>query len=98
MALKQGENKSVRDFVGRFHGDVTIPNLQQEVVALSLMLGLKYGNFRSYLRRKSLKTLAIVLGKGKEFIKSEEFNRVSNARRGDSKVAKEDKRGGSSRK
>lgn len=65
---------------------------------LALMLGLKDGDFRSYLEMKSLKTLVAVLGKTNEFIKSEEFERDSNIRRGDPKITKEEKRGGSTSK
>lgn len=58
---------------------------------LAMMSGLKDGNFRSYLRRNRLKTLAPILGKANEFIKSEEFERASNIRRVDPEIAKEEK-------
>lgn len=62
------------------------------------MSGLKDGNFRSYLRRNRLKTLAPILGKANEFIKSEEFERASNIRRVDPEIAKEEKWGGQGKK
>lgn len=99
MALKQGEIESLIDFMGRFNGErVTIPNLQQEVAILALMSGLKDGDVRSDLGTKSLKTFAAILGKADEFIKSEEFDRASNIRRGDPEIAKEEKRGGQGKK
>lgn len=99
MALKEGENESLRDFLGRFNREaVRIPNLQQGVTVLDLMSGMKDGDFRSYLGRKSLKTLATVLGKTNDFIKSKEFVRASNMRRCDSEVIKEQKRGGQGKK
>lgn len=65
MALKHGENESLRDFLGRVNGEaVAIPNLQQKMTVLALMSGLKYGNFRSYPGRKSFKTKASSAGKG----------------------------------
>lgn len=64
MAPKQSESESLRDFLGRCNEEtITIPKLQQEVVVLALMSGVKDGDFRSYMGRKSLNTLAIVLGK-----------------------------------
>lgn len=38
-----------------------------------------------------MKTLAPILGKANEFIKSEEFERASNIRRVDPEIAKEEK-------
>lgn len=99
MVVKQSESESLRDFLGRCNEEtITIPKLQQEVVVLALISGVKDGDCRSYMGRNSLNTLAIVLGKPNEFIKSEEFNRTSNIRRGDYEIAKEEKRGGQGKK
>lgn len=42
------------------------------------MTGLKDGDFKSYLGRKSMKTLEGVLGIANKFIKSEEFDKAAN--------------------
>lgn len=49
MSIKQGEKERLRDYMGQFNSEaVTIPSLQQEVVVLALMIGLKEGTaFRS---------------------------------------------------
>lgn len=83
MSVKQGEIESLRDDFGRFNAEVvTIPTLRQEVVVLALMTGLKEGTpFRSYLGRKKLTSLTEVLGKENDFIRGEEFDKASNAKR-----------------
>ncbi|XP_057247407.1 uncharacterized protein LOC130589829 [Beta vulgaris subsp. vulgaris] len=55
LSVKQGENESLRDYIGRFNVEaVSIPRLQQDVAVLALMTGLKEGSpFRNYLGRKS---------------------------------------------
>lgn len=53
----------------------TIPKLQQEVAVLEMMYVLRDEDLKNYLRRKSFTTLAGVLGKANEFIKSEEIGR-----------------------
>ncbi|XP_010677758.1 uncharacterized protein LOC104893360 [Beta vulgaris subsp. vulgaris] len=83
MSVKQGETESLRDYVGRFNAEaVTIPTLQQEVAVLALMTGLKEGTpFRNYLGRKKLTSLTEVLGKANDYIRREEFDKASNAKR-----------------
>ncbi|KMT08027.1 hypothetical protein BVRB_6g144340 [Beta vulgaris subsp. vulgaris] len=81
MSVKQGETESMRDYFGRFNAEaVTIPTLRQEVSILALMTGLKEGTpFRSYLGK--LTSLTKVLGKANDFIRGEEFDKASNAKR-----------------
>ncbi|XP_010682160.1 uncharacterized protein LOC104897050 [Beta vulgaris subsp. vulgaris] len=83
MSVKQGEVESLRDYVGRFNAEaVTIPTFQQEVAVLALMTGLKEGTpFRNYLGRKKLTSLTEVLGKANDYIRGEEFDKASNAKR-----------------
>ncbi|XP_048496389.1 uncharacterized protein LOC125495652 [Beta vulgaris subsp. vulgaris] len=83
MSIKQGETESLRDYVGRFNAEaVTIPTPQQEVAVLALMIGLKEGTpFISYLGRKKLTSLIEALGKANDFIRGEEFDKASNAKR-----------------
>ena len=73
LSVKQGENESLRDFIGRFNVEaVSIVRLLQDVTALALMTGLKEGSpFRSYLGRKSYTSLELVLGKDNDFIGGE---------------------------
>lgn len=73
MSIKQGKKESLRDYISHFISEVvTIPSLQQEVVVLALMIGLKEGiAFRYYLGRKKLTNLTEVLGKANEFIRGE---------------------------
>ncbi|XP_010677838.1 uncharacterized protein LOC104893428 [Beta vulgaris subsp. vulgaris] len=83
MSIKQGETESLRDYMGRFNAEaVTIPTLQQEVVVLALMTGLREGTpFRSYLGRKKMTCLTEVLGKANDFIRGEEFDKAANTKR-----------------
>ncbi|XP_057248958.1 uncharacterized protein LOC130590504 [Beta vulgaris subsp. vulgaris] len=78
LSVKQGENKSLRDYIGRFNVEaVSIPRLQQDVAVLALMTGLKEGSpFRNYLGRKSYTTLGPVLGKANDYIRGEEFDKA----------------------
>lgn len=83
------------DYIGRFNFEVvTIPNLQQDVAVLALISGLKEGTpFRSYLGRKKLTSLTEILGKANEFIRREEFDKATTAKRseGDGKEKDKDK-------
>ncbi|XP_010696377.1 uncharacterized protein LOC104908904 [Beta vulgaris subsp. vulgaris] len=83
MSIKQGDSKSLKDYVGRFNAEpVTIPSLQQEVAVLALMTGLKEGiASRSYMGRKKLTSLTEVLGKANDFIRAEEFDKATTAKR-----------------
>ncbi|XP_010667067.3 uncharacterized protein LOC104884166 [Beta vulgaris subsp. vulgaris] len=78
LSVKQGENESLRDYIGRFNVEaVSIPRLQQDVAVLALMTGLKEGSpFRNYLGRKSYTTLGPVLGKANDYIRGEEFDKA----------------------
>lgn len=68
--------------MGQFNSEaVTIPSLQQEVVVLALMIGLKEGTaFRSCQGGKKLTILTEVLGKANEFIRGEEFDKVATSK------------------
>ncbi|XP_010667479.1 uncharacterized protein LOC104884512 [Beta vulgaris subsp. vulgaris] len=90
------KRKSLRNYVGRFNAEaVTIPSLQQEVVVLGLMTGLREGTaFRSYLGCKKLTSLTEVLGKANDFIRGEEFDKAAAAKRpaGDARDKEKDRR------
>lgn len=92
LAVTQREGESLRDYNSRFNFEaVTIPSLQQEVAVLALMSGLQDGSsFKSYLGRKSCKTLAEVLGKVNEFIKSEEMNKATCLKRKEPESVRKD--------
>ncbi|XP_048502970.1 uncharacterized protein LOC125498745 [Beta vulgaris subsp. vulgaris] len=96
ISIKQGDSKSLRDYVGRFNAEVvTIPSLQQEVAVLALWTGLKEGTaFRSYLGRKKLTSLTEVLGKANDFIRGKEFDKEAAAKRAsrDEKEMEKDRR------
>ncbi|XP_010686749.1 uncharacterized protein LOC104900917 [Beta vulgaris subsp. vulgaris] len=91
LSVKQGENESLRDFIGRFNVEaVSIPRLQKDVAMSAFMMGLKEGSpFRSYLGRKTYTSLGPVLGKANDFIRGEEFDRAVSKREPEKK--KEDK-------
>ncbi|XP_021860692.1 uncharacterized protein [Spinacia oleracea] len=81
MSVVQGSQESLRDYISRFNMEASnIPKLQQEVAVLAMMSGLRDGEFKSYLGRKSFTTLAEVLGKANEFIKREEIGRATSRR------------------
>ncbi|XP_056697534.1 uncharacterized protein [Spinacia oleracea] len=81
MSVVQGTQESMREYISRFNMEASnIPKLQQEVAVLAMMTGLRDGEFKSYLGRKSFTTLAEVLGKANEFIKSEEIGRATSRR------------------
>nr|XP_021842398.1 uncharacterized protein LOC110782540 [Spinacia oleracea] len=81
MSFVQGSRESLRDYISRFNMEASnIPKLQQEVAVLAMMSGLKDGDFKSYLGRKSFTTLAEVLGEANEFIKSEEIEKATAQR------------------
>ncbi|XP_056691831.1 uncharacterized protein [Spinacia oleracea] len=81
MSVIQGPHESLREYISRFNMEASnIPKLQQEVAVLAMMTGLRDGEFKSYLGRKSFTTLAEVLGKANEFIKSEEIGRATSRR------------------
>ncbi|XP_010667003.1 uncharacterized protein LOC104884108 [Beta vulgaris subsp. vulgaris] len=94
LSIKQGENESMRDYIGRFNVEaVSIPKLQQDVAVLALMTGLKEGSpFRNYLGQKSYTSPGPVLGKANDYIRGEEFDRaVSNREPEKKKEAKQRK-------
>ncbi|XP_010695896.3 uncharacterized protein LOC104908475 [Beta vulgaris subsp. vulgaris] len=93
LSVKQGENKSLRDYIGRFNVEaVSIPRLQQDVAVLALMTGLKEGSpFRNYLGRKSYTSLGPVLGKANDSIRGEEFDKVVGNRESGKKDDKQKK-------
>ena len=74
LSVKQGENESLRDYIGRFNVEaVSIPRLQQDEAVLALMIGLKEGSpFRNYLGRNSYTSLGPVIGKANDYIRGEE--------------------------
>ncbi|XP_048490005.1 uncharacterized protein LOC104899480 [Beta vulgaris subsp. vulgaris] len=84
MSIKQGETKSLRDYIGRFNSEaIIIPSLQQEVAVLALMTGLREGTaFRSYLGRKKLTSL---------LFRGEEVDKVAAAKRPEGDEKEEDK-------
>ncbi|XP_056694872.1 uncharacterized protein [Spinacia oleracea] len=93
MSVIQGPQES--EYISRFNMEASnIPKLQQEVAVLAMMTGLRDGEFKSYLGRKSFTTLAEVLGKANEFIKSEEIGRATSRRY----VASENNYGSQSKK
>nr|XP_021861034.1 uncharacterized protein LOC110800057 [Spinacia oleracea] len=95
MSVIQGPQESLREYISRFNMEASnIPKLQQEVAVLAMMTGLRDGEFKSYLGRKSFTTLAEVLGKANEFIKSEEIGRATSRRY----VASENNYGSQSKK
>ncbi|XP_056698470.1 uncharacterized protein [Spinacia oleracea] len=95
MSVIQGPQESLREYISRFNMEASnILKLQQEVAVLAMMTGLRDGEFKSYLGRKSFTTLAEVLGKANEFIKSEEIGRATSRRY----VASENNYGSQSRK
>ncbi|XP_056695333.1 uncharacterized protein [Spinacia oleracea] len=82
MSVVQGSQESLRDYISRFNMEASnIPKLQQEVAVLAMMSGLRDGEFKSYLGRKSFTTLVEVLGKENEFIKSEEIGKTTSRRK-----------------
>lgn len=76
------EKESLGDYISCFKYEVvTIPSLQQEVVVLTLMKGLKEGTaFISYLGHKKLTILTKVLGKANKFIRGEEFDKATTSK------------------
>ncbi|XP_021863678.2 uncharacterized protein [Spinacia oleracea] len=95
MSVIQGPQESLREYISRFNMEASnIPKLQQEVAVLAMMTGLRDGEFKSYLGRKSFTTLAEVLGKANKFIKSEEIGRATSRRY----VASENNYGSQSKK
>ncbi|XP_021725287.1 uncharacterized protein LOC110692560 [Chenopodium quinoa] len=69
MCLVQGKDEPLREFITKFNKEATIPNMSQEVALLAMQSCLL--PFKAYVGRKSLKTLAEVLGKAHEFIKAD---------------------------
>ena len=82
LFVNQGENESLRDFISRLNVKaVSIPRLQQQVVVLALMTGVKEGSpFRSYFGRKTFTSLRPVLGQANDFIRGEEFDKTVSDR------------------
>lgn len=76
LSIRQGEEESLWDYIGRFNVEVvSISRLQQDVAVLALMTGLRKGStFRSYLDRKTFMSLGPVVGKANDFIRGEEFD------------------------
>ncbi|XP_021735757.1 uncharacterized protein LOC110702359 [Chenopodium quinoa] len=63
----------------RFNNEAnTIPKLQQEIAFMALMNGLNDFEFKRYLTRKKLPTLAAAFNKAHDYIKSEELMKTSN--------------------
>ncbi|XP_021727145.1 uncharacterized protein LOC110694273 [Chenopodium quinoa] len=79
MAIEQRPDESLRDFIRRFNNEAnTIPKLQQEIAVMALMNGLVDSDFKRYLTRKNLLTLAAAFNKAHGYIKSEELMRTSS--------------------
>ncbi|XP_021776357.1 uncharacterized protein LOC110740188 [Chenopodium quinoa] len=74
MAVEQKLDESLRDYIRRFNNEAnTIPKLQQEIAVMALMSGLNNCEFKRYLIRKSLPTLAAAFNKAHDYIKGEEL-------------------------
>ncbi|XP_021745296.1 uncharacterized protein LOC110711229 [Chenopodium quinoa] len=79
MAIEQKEDESLRDYIRRFNVEAnTIPKLLQEIAVMALVNGLNDLEFKRYLTRKNLSTLAVAFNKAHEYIKSEELMKTSS--------------------
>ncbi|XP_021715318.1 uncharacterized protein LOC110683280 [Chenopodium quinoa] len=79
MVIGQKEDESIRHYIRRFNNEAnTIPKLQQEIVVMGLMNGLNDSEFKRYLTRKNLSTLAADFNKAHDYIKSEELMKISS--------------------
>ena len=77
MAIKQGKDETLRDFLGRFNKEaVSVSSIKPDVVILALQHGLQPGPYRDYLTRESVSSLAEALRISDKYIRSEEFNKV----------------------
>ncbi|XP_021766311.1 uncharacterized protein LOC110730796 [Chenopodium quinoa] len=79
MAVEQRLDESLRDYIRRLNNEAnTIPKLQQEIAVMALMNGLVDSDFKRYLTRKNLPTLAAAFSKAHDYIKSEELMKTSS--------------------
>ncbi|XP_021771147.1 uncharacterized protein LOC110735276 [Chenopodium quinoa] len=79
MAVEQKPDESLRDYIKRFNNEANIiPKLPQEIAVMPLMNGLNDSQFKRYLTRKNLPTLAATFNKAHDYIKSEELMKTSN--------------------
>ncbi|XP_021756084.1 uncharacterized protein LOC110721243 [Chenopodium quinoa] len=79
MAVLQRADESLRDYIRRFNNEAnTISKLQQEIVVMALMNGLNDSEFKRYLTRKNISTLAAAFNKAHDYIKSEELMKTSS--------------------
>ncbi|XP_021762924.1 uncharacterized protein LOC110727653 [Chenopodium quinoa] len=79
MAVEQKPDESLRDYIRRFNNEAnTIPKLQQEIAVMALMNGLVDSDFKRYLTRKNMPTLAAAFSKAHDYIKSEELMKTSS--------------------